>query len=213
MPEGQSKWKQDFFDKAEEIRLKDPLSYALGAMDEGEVMIFKYADAVKLAGHSCAAVSGAYKVTAKAVKFLYGDEPGVRGDIKVTIKGKPTDLAYGPMSQVMSLITGAATETGFHGLGGGRFGRYNLMTFDEDNFEFNTFIFERRDNGKKVKIVYNPQVLPENPRMGEVAGPTISGGAPKEIKEEFFSLWQGKVKKILLEDDQYPGLFTVEEVA
>lgn len=213
MPEGQSKWKQDFFDDAEEIRLKDPLSYVLGAMDEGEVMIFSYADAVKMAGHSCAAVSGAYKATAKAVKFLYGDEPGVRGDIKVTIKGKPSDLAYGPMSQVMTLITGASTETGFHGLGGGRFGRYNLLTFDEDNFEYNTFIFERRDNGKKVKITYNPQVLPENPRMGEVAGLTISGVASKEQREEFFSLWQGKVRKILLEEDQYPGLFSVEEVS
>jgi len=212
MPEGQSKWKQDFFDDAEEIRLKDPLSYVLGAMDEGEVMVFKYADAVKMAGHSCAAVSGAYMATAKAVKFLYDGEPGIRGDIKVTIKGKPTDLAYGPMSQVMTLITGASTETGFHGLGGGRFGRYNLMDFDEDNFEFNTFVFERKDNGKKVKVVYNPQVLPENPRMGEVAGLTISGVASKEQKEEFFSLWQGKVRKILLEEDQYPGLFTVEEV-
>ena len=212
MSEGQSKWKQDFFDDAEEIRLKDPLSYILGAMDEGEVMVFNYSDAAKMAGHSCAAVSGAYQITAKAVKFLYGDEPGVRGDIKVTIKGKPTDLAYGPMSQVMSLITGAATETGFHGLGGGRFGRYQLMKFDEDDFVPNTFIFERRDTGKKVKIAYNPQALPENPRMGEVAGLTMSGTASKEQREEFFSLWQGKVKKILLEDDKYPGLFTVEEV-
>jgi len=208
MSEGQSRWKQDFFGEVEEIRLKDPLSYILGAMDDGEEMVFSYADAVKMAGHSCAAVSGAYKVTLEALKSLYGDDTPVRGDIKVTIKGKPTDLAYGPMSQVISLITGAATETGFHGLGG-RYGRYNLLKFDEDNFEFNTFIFERADTGKKVKVVYNPQALPENPRMGEVAGATMSGSATEAEREEFFSLWQGKVKKILLESDDYPGLIEI----
>lgn len=213
MAEGQSRWKQDFFDDAEEIKLKDPLSYVLGAMDEGEEMVFRYADAVKMAGHSCAAVSGAYRATAIALKELYGEETPVRGNIRVTIKGKPTDLAYGPMSQVISLITGAATETGFHGLGGGMFGRYNLLNFDTENFEFNTFIFERTDTGQKVKIVYNPQALPENPRMGEVAGPTISGAATPEEREEFFSLWQGKVRKILLESDKYPGLFEVTKIS
>ena len=30
--------------------------------------------------------------------------------------------------------------------------------------------------------------------------------------EEFQSLWQGKVKKILLEDDKYPGLFEIKEL-
>ncbi len=208
MPEGQSKWKQDFFDDVEEVRLKDPLSVVLGAMDEDEAMVFKYADAVKLAGHSCAAVSGAYKMTLLALKELYGGETPVRGDIRVTIKGKPTDLAYGPMSQVIAFITGAAPETGFHGLGG-RYKRHNMMVFDRDNFEFNTFIFERVDTGKAVKIVYNPQALPEDPRMGDVAGLTISGAASSEEREEFFSLWQGKVRKILLETEDFPGLFEV----
>ncbi|MBE9536139.1 MAG: hypothetical protein IMF07_03070 [Proteobacteria bacterium] len=212
MSKGQSRWKQDFFAEVEEIRLKDPLSYILGAMDDGEEMVFCYTDAVKMAGHSCAAVSGAYKVTLEALKSLYGDDTPVRGDIKVTIKGKPTDLAYGPMSQVISLITGAAPETGFHGLGG-RYGRYNLLNFDEDNFEFNTFIFERIDTGKKVKVVYNPQALPESPRMGEVAGATMSGSASEAEREEFFSLWQGKVKKILLESDDYPGLLEITELS
>lgn len=212
MTKGQSRWKQNFFNEVEEIRMKDPLSYILGAMDDGEEMVFSYVDAVKMAGHSCAAVSGAYKVTLEALKRLYGEDTPVRGDVKVTIKGKPTDLAYGPMSQVISLITGAASETGFHGLGG-RYGRYNLLSFDEDNFEFNTFIFERSDTGKKVKVVYNPQALPENPRMGEVAGATMSGSATEAEREEFFSLWQGKVKKILLESDDYPGLLEITELS
>ena len=83
MSEDQSRWKQDFFAEVEEIRLKDPLSYILGAMDEGEEMVFKYTDAVKMAGHSCAAVSGAYKVTLEALKRLYGDDTPIRGEVRV----------------------------------------------------------------------------------------------------------------------------------
>ena len=37
----------------------------------------------KLAGHSCPAVSGAYKVTEKALKALYGSETPMRGGISV----------------------------------------------------------------------------------------------------------------------------------
>ena len=106
MSEGQSKWGQDFFDMVDPLRLKDPLAYILGSMEEGELFVFKYADAVKLAGHSCPAISGAYKITARALSALYGNEIPVRGDIRVAVMGKATDLAYGPMSQVISLITG-----------------------------------------------------------------------------------------------------------
>lgn len=209
MSEGQSKWKQDFFDAVEPIVLKDPLAYMLGAMKEGALFIFKYADAVKLAGHSCAAVSGAYKVTAKALKLLYGDETPIRGEVKVVIKGKPTDLAYGPMSQVISFITGAAPVTGFRGLGG-KFNRQDLLIFDEENFEYNTFIFQRLDNRKGIKITYDTSVLPQNPRMGELMAGVLSGWASREEHEEFIKLWQGNVRKILLEDDKYPGLFKTE---
>ena len=135
MSEGQSKWGQDFFDMVDPLRLKDPLAYILGSMEEGELFVFKYADAVKLAGHSCPAISGAYKITARALSALYGNEIPVRGDIRVAVMGKATDLAYGPMSQVISLITGAAPVTGFAGLGR-RFRRRDLLVFDGDHFEY-----------------------------------------------------------------------------
>ncbi|OGW07788.1 MAG: hypothetical protein A2W75_01660, partial [Nitrospinae bacterium RIFCSPLOWO2_12_39_15] len=146
---------------------------------------------------------------AKALKALYGKDTPVRGNIKVTIKGGATDLAYGPMSQVISFITGAATITGFRGLGG-QFNRQNLLIFDEKNFEYNTFIFQRLDNGKKVKVVYDTSSLPQDPAMGELMGEVLSGTASKDEHEEFIKLWQGNVKRILLEDDKYPGLFKVE---
>ncbi len=211
MPEGQSNWSPDFFDLVETIKLKDPLAYILGAMDEGEEFVFKYADAVKLAGHSCPAVSGAYKITARALSALYGDEIPVRGEIKVAVMGKATDMAYGPMSQVISLITGAAPITGFAGLGR-KYGRRNLLVFDEENFKYNTFIFQRMDNKKTVEVTYNSDLVPEDPELGEYASLAISGQATEEEKKIFQKAWQAKVRRVLLEDNSIPGLFEVREI-
>ncbi len=211
MPSSDTVWKQGFFALVEPIRLKDQLAYILGAQDEGEEFVFHYADAVKLAGHSCAAVSGAYKLTAKALKTLYGNQTPVRGDIRVLIKGAPDGLAYGPQAQVISLITGASGKTGFKGLGGA-YSRCNKLAFDAKDTQFNQFIFQREDTGKAVRLTYNPQVLPQDNRMGKLMPLVLRGMADKDEKELFFSLWQGNVKRILLEDDKYPGLFKIEEL-
>ena len=211
MASDETKWKQKFFDKVEQIKLNDPLSYVLGSQTEGEPFVFTYKDAVKLAGHSCPAVSGAYKLTIKALKALYGKETPIRGEISVLIKGDPTHLAYGPQAHVISMITGASGITGFKGLGG-RFSRFNKLLFDSKDFQFSTFIFQRDDTKKTVKVVYNPSVLPHPEALNELSQKAIQGAATKEESKEFRSLWQEKVKKILLEDDKYPGLFEVEEI-
>ncbi len=206
-----TRWRQDFFSEVEPIRLRDPLAYVLGAQDEGEPFVFTYTDAVKLAGHSCPAVSGAYRLTAKALKALYGDELPVRGEIKVLIKGAPTQLAYGPQAQVITLITGASGESGFKGLGG-RYSRFNKLLFDREDFQFSTFIFQREDTGKTVKVTYNPSVVPQEPEINELTPKVLQGTATEEEKDRFITLWQGKVRRILLEDEKYPGLFEVEEL-
>src|SRR3990170_3225653 len=205
----QTKWKQPFYDDVEPVKLKEPLAEFLGAVDEGVEFIFTYEDAVKLAGHSCPAVSGAYKITQKALKALYGKETPVRGEIKVLVKGGPTDLAYGPQAQVISLITGACGVTGFKGLGG-RYSRNGKLFFDKKDVQFNTFIFQREDTGKTVLVTYSPQTLPQDPRMNELVPKVLKGTATKKEKDLFISLWQGNVRRILLEDEKYPGLFEVE---
>lgn len=216
MPEGQSKWKQKFYDEVESIKLRDPLAVFLGAMDEEEFFVFTYSDAIKLAGHSCPAVSGAYKITQKALKILYENETPIRGEIKVTVLGSPSDGANGPMAQVISFITGAAAETGFGGLGG-KFERANKLIFDTKNEEFGAFIFERQDTGKKVKVTYHPELLPQPDlpagqagNMSEYFMKCLSGKAADKDKETFINMWQSKVKKVLLEEMK--GLFEIEEI-
>ena len=213
MPNDQTKWKQEFFDDVESIELNDPLSYVLGAQDEGEPFVFTYKDTVKMAGHSCPAVSSAYKITALALKALYGDETPIRGNIRVLIKGTVDQLAYGPQSQVFTFITGASGTAGFKGLQG-KFSRKDKLIFDED-FQFCTYIFERIDTrdglqNKTVKVTYDPTKLTEDPRLGELMPKVMDGSASSAEREEFQALWQAKVKEILLGNIE--GLFTIEEI-
>src|SRR3990170_3123329 len=123
MSEGESKWGQDFFDMVEPLRLKDPLAYILGSMEEGE-----------------------------------------------------------------------------------------LFVFDGDHFEYNTFIFQRLDTEKTVSVTYNPDVVPEDPGLGELISLVLTGEATEEEHKAFKKAWQGKVRMILLEDNKLPGLFEVREV-
>ncbi len=44
-----------FFEEVPEIAVRDPLAALLGAAEHGRIE-YSYADAVKLAGHSCPAV-------------------------------------------------------------------------------------------------------------------------------------------------------------
>ena len=56
----------DFFDHAPVIRLHDPLAQLLGSTIDG-VMDYRYADAVRLAGHSCPTVAGAFLTAGAAL--------------------------------------------------------------------------------------------------------------------------------------------------
>ena len=213
MAEGQTKFNKDFFDQIEPIKMKDPLAIALGAMDKDEAFVYRYEDAVKTAGHSCLAVSGAYRLTQTALKHLYGDEIPTRGTIKVTFKGGVEYRVNGPISQVVTLITGAAGDNGFHGLGGGRYNRHNLLKFDESSQapagSICSAIFERIDNGKSVEVTYTNSMLPGNPKMADLMPLAVSGTGTDEEINEFGNLWHDRVKMVLMDDVE--GMFVVKE--
>src|SRR5512135_1825206 len=110
-----------FFNEIASITLHDPLAKALGAAAKG-ILEYTYADSVKLAGHSCPTVAGAYLMVQKGLHALYGNELPVRGEIKVLLRGKLGEGTVGVIANVASMITGATDTGGFHGLGG-RFDR------------------------------------------------------------------------------------------
>lgn len=203
-----TKWKRSFFSEVEPISMLDPLGSILGAIGEGEPFVYGYDDVVLMSGHSCPTVAGAFMVTAVALKALYQDDIPVRGDVRVLCKGQPEELGYGPMSQVITFITGASGDTGFKGLGG-QYSRNKKLLFSTDS-EYNTFIFQRIDNLKTVKVVYDPGVLPPDDELSALAPLNIQGRASDEEKARFGELWQERVRKILLEPYKNPGLLIVK---
>jgi hypothetical protein len=179
------------------LELKDPLAEALGALPPGGTFRYTYEDAVKLSGHSCPTVAGAFLMTAVALKKLYPDSIPERGQIEVTVGGVPNDGSAGPMAQVIALITGAAPETGFRGLMG-RWNRNDLLKFDAKLK--GRIRFKRRDSGASVELEYNPSPVASHPDLGKLLPLVLTGRASAEDRRRFAELWQARVSEILSGD-------------
>ncbi|MEK7447157.1 MAG: FmdE family protein [candidate division NC10 bacterium] len=174
--------------------MRDSLAEFLGALAPGGTFQYAYEDAVKLSGHSCPTVAGAYLMTAVALRALYPDGVGVRGDVEVTMGGPPDDGGTGPMAQVIALLTGAAPQTGFGGLAG-KFRRKDLLTFDpalEGRVRF-----RRGDTGAAVEVTYTPGSVPPAPEMSPLMVAALGGRATADEQRRFGELWQARVRDIL----------------
>jgi hypothetical protein len=201
-----------FFDSLEPIEVYDPLAVALGALERDRPLVYRYEDAIKLAGHSCPAVSGGFKLTQLALTELYPDGRPLRGGITVRVRGDREHKVNGPLSAVVGLITGAAPETGFSGLTGGMFSRKNLLRFDAEDAppEGCVFsaVFTRSDTGRSVDITYRNDMLPAAPAMGKLMPGALSGQADDAELAEFGRLWHERIEIIL--SDPPEGMFTIK---
>lgn len=180
-----------FFDEVPAITLYDPLADLLGAIEEGMVT-YTYLDAVKLAGHSCPTVAGAYLMALKGLDALYPDSVPQRGDIVVTIRGGREEGTNGVVGNVLGLITGAAAEEGFKGLGG-HFSRNALLRFERALSA--PVMMQRKETGEAVYLHYNPSAAPIAPIPPERMRAVTS--ASEEEKKAFGRLWQQNVAAIL----------------
>lgn len=191
-----------FFNNITPITMHDPLAELLGAADKGTIE-YTYTDVVKLAGHACPTVAGAYLMVEKGLNALYAHETPVRGGIKVFVKGKLGEGVVGVISNVASMITGATTISGFHGLAG-HFDRRDLLFFVADMKA--DMVLERVDTGASVELSYDPSFVSSDERMGELLVRLASGNADNEDKKLFGNLWQDRVRRILVEFKNDPRL-------
>jgi formylmethanofuran dehydrogenase subunit E len=189
-----------FFDEVKTLTLRDPLADVLGAASDG-LMTYGYLDAVKLAGHSCPTVAGAWLMTLKALEKLYPDSTPERGGIKVEFGAGQNEGVTGVIAAVASLLTGAAGDGGFKGLGG-KFSRRNLLHFGiGSGIEVK---FTRMDTGAAMTVSYHPEVVPPPPELPALMQKLLSGEASADERAQFGTLWQMRVKRILIDhfDDQ-----------
>lgn len=199
----------DFFERVPVISVYDPLAELLGSSTDG-IIDYCYADAVKLAGHSCPTVAGAFLTARAALKALYADALPERGGISVQMPLPEVEGTIGVVAHVLTLITGAAAQGGFKGIGGKRCARNGLLSFASNRVEHGDAIrFERVDTGAAVMVTFDFNRVPADESQRERIQAVINGRETSEQKRIFARLWQERVRTILLEHADDPRLVTV----
>lgn len=196
-----------FFDDAPVLQIRDPLAAFLGAAADG-IIEYRYEDAVRLAGHSCPAVAGAYLMVLNGLAALYGDDVPERGSIDAFMRNERDHTTTGVLASITTLLTGAATESGFQGIGATkRFARKDLLKFETDID--GTLALRRRDNGRGVVVDINTNHVPHEPVMKQLMPKAISGKANAVELADFARLWQERVRRMLIEHADDPKLIHI----
>lgn len=192
-----------------------------GIFGQSDVPVpYFYAEAVKLAGHSCGAVTGAWTIARKALEVLYPDgEIPVRGQIAVQAPGAEDEWFVGVFGEVITFVTGAAPKTGFIGAEFGQanqvFVRQNKMVYTEEPTEqlhpMREWVFTRLDTGTKVGVKFNlavitPIATPERMAMGKKMA---TGAATPEEAADYIQYWNDRATFVLDNADTLDGFFTV----
>jgi len=192
----------EFFAHIPTITLRDPLAELLGAA-AGGLIEYSFADAVRLAGHSCPTVAGAWLMSIRALRALYGDEMPVRGNIAVSLHESVDTGVAGVIANVATLLTGAAGDGGFKGLGGQHV-RRGLLKFGQSGGAGMTFT--RLDTNVTVNGNFRPNLIPPDPRLGELLPAIVHGAASPAEKQLFGELWQDRVRRILIDHGDDPAI-------
>ncbi|MDN5935606.1 MAG: hypothetical protein L0H75_05435 [Nitrosospira sp.] len=196
----------DFYEQAPVVRTHDPFAAMLGAARDG-VLEYRYVDAVRLAGLSCPTVAGAFLVGRAALAALYPDEPAERGAISVHMPAPEKEGTTGVVAQVLTLLTGAAADNGFHGIQG-RFRRRGLLSF-ADRREGEAITFKRLDNGASVAVSLDVSPVPGDPAQGERLRAILQDYADASQRAAFADAWQDRVRRLLLEFADDPRVIRV----
>lgn len=185
-----------FFSTGPTIQTVDPLAELLGASEGGRID-YCYADVVRLAGHSCPTVAGAFLMARAALIALYPHGPAERGQIEVAMPAPVNHGTTGVVAQVLTQLTGAAGDNGFQGLAG-RYARNGLLSFAERAGPGGV-VFRRRDSGAAVAVELDTAAVPGNPNQRELLGAILRDAADDAQKREFAAGWQERVRRMLFD--------------
>lgn len=191
-----------FFDAAPTITVVDPLAEALGAA-EGGVIEYRYVDAVKLAGHSCPTVAGAWLMTRAALAQLYRDQLPRRGEVRVEMRQQQDEGVAGVIASIAQLVTGAAGEGGFKGLAG-RYARQGLLRFGVAMT--GEIRFTRLDTGASIALAHRMQAAPRPQDLTEKMQQAFGPWADDAARQAFAQTWQDWVRTIVVEHADDPEL-------
>lgn len=198
----------DFFAEVPPLRLHDGLAQVLGAASDG-VIEYYYADAVRLAGHSCPTVAGGWLSARAALRHLYDDDLPERGGVSVYLDGAEDAGVTGVIAQVLTLVTGAAADNGFKGLGG-RHARNDLLHYATEGVAGIRFC--RNDTGHTVEVQFDPSTVSPDPMQRMLIPLILTGQADDAQRREFGRQWQERVRRLLLLHADDPAVVQVRQV-
>lgn len=196
-----------FFNQAPSIVMYDALAQTLGAA-QGGLIEYRYLDAVKLAGHSCPTVAGAWLMTRTALARLYPEQPPRRGEVLVAMREPQDAGVVGVIASVAGLVTGAAGSGGFQGLAG-RFTRRDLLTYNVPMR--GEMRFTRLDNGQSIGVSHHPEEAPRPAELRMQMQAALAPHADSAELDAFAKTWQGWVRTMLIDHADDPALITIED--
>lgn len=210
-------WEQAYIAEVPPIMMMEPY-FGIFGQTAGPVPYY-YEEAVKLAGHSCGATTGAWTITRKALEVLYPDgEIPVRGQIAVEAPGAEDEWFVGVFGEIITYITGASPHTGFIGSEFGTvdnlFVRQNKMVYAAEPTgqlpPMREWIFTRLDTGQKVGVKFNLVIILPIPTPGrvEMGKKMAAGTATSEEAADYQKYWNDRAI-FVLEKADLDGFFTV----
>lgn len=197
-----------YFEEVPRLCVQDPLARILGSAEDG-VLEYGFADAVRVAGHACPTVAAAYWLTYLALEHLYPDSLPQRGGLKVEFRDDARAGNNGVIATVVQMLTGAAGSSGFKGLGG-RFGRAGLIRRRPDLLLALRFI--RADTRDAVDVGIDASLVPVSPAIEGLVAKVSAGEATLQDEVELGTLWQERVRCLLLDFGRDPAVFMVRPV-
>lgn len=197
-----------FYEQAPRIRMRDPLAAFLGAAEDG-LLEYAYVDAVRLAGHSCPTVAGAWLCASAGLSALYPAALPERGGISVLLPDAEDEGVTGVIGQVLTMVTGAAAANGFHGLAGDH-RRSGLLHYNV--CDINGLRLRRNDTGDTVEVQYNPRTVAAAPGQMPLMAAVMNGDADAGQVRRFGELWQDRVRRLLLDHAGDPSVIRVRHI-
>ena len=142
----------------------------------------------------------------RALGLLYADAVPERGGVRIDL-AEPLDAGVtGVIASVLTLLTGAAPSGGFKGIGG-RFARRDLQRF---GVELPLMLrFTRLDTGAAVDAGADTARVPADPELPGLMNRCLGGAADAEGQRRFATLWQDRVRRLLLDYWDDPKVFPV----
>lgn len=148
----------------------------------------------------------------KGLAHLHGGSLPERGNIEVHMRDARDQGTTGVMAAVAMMLTGAAPETGFGGIGPQhRFSRRDLLHF---SVPIDGLMgLRRRDNGRGVILDLDVACVPSAPGMPALFPKAVAGQANDDELARFGALWQQRVEHMLIDHADDTRLVRVRDWA